>query len=80
MEALKELGERVTVLLERIRFLVQENGDLFEKNKKLCIECDAFRSTIKNDTIQFDQEKKSTKIVVEELIKSIDAMTKSESL
>ena len=72
MEVLKELGERIAVLLERVKSLKQEN-------EKLRVECDFFRSAMKDETTQFDQEKQSTRIAVEELIHSIDTLTKGES-
>lgn len=77
MEVLKVLEDKVNVLLEKLNALKVENAQLVESNEELEKRCKAMESSLQADaqrTSDLDREKDLTKSVVDDLIKSIDAL------
>ena len=84
MDAFKILEEKVAVLIERLQQAKQEvtrlsdeNSRLSGENEQLVIKVKALEDALMVDTERIDkldQEKTITKMVVDDLIKNIDAL------
>ncbi|MCL5875861.1 MAG: hypothetical protein M1114_05305 [Candidatus Dependentiae bacterium] len=84
MDAFKILEEKVAVLIERLQqakqevaHLSDENSRLSGENEQLVIKVKALEDALMVDTERIDkldQEKTITKMVVDDLIKNIDAL------
>lgn len=77
MDAFKVLEEKVVLLVERVASLKKENESLLQKNEELQAKISALEESLLADTRQLDSlnaEKEVTKMVVDDLIKNIDAL------
>ena len=77
METLQILEKKMELLIGFIHELKASNIQLIEKNIELTGKLEALESSlfVENECIEkLSQEKKLTKIVVDDLIKSIDSM------
>ena len=74
MSTLKLLEEKLTCLAELVRELKTENAKLAEENAQLSAELSMLKSSLQ-DTLK---EKELTRIVVDDLIKSIDSLVENQ--
>ena len=81
MDAFKVLEEKIAFLVERISALKQENEKLATKNEKLHNKIQLLEESLLADAKKLDkldQEKTVTKMVVDDLIKSLDSLIEIE--
>lgn len=77
MDAFKVLEEKVVLLVERVASLKKENESLMKQNEELQLKVAALEESLLSDTHTLDSlhaEKEVTKMVVDDLIKNIDAL------
>lgn len=74
MSTLKLLEEKLTCLAELVKELKTENAKLAEDNAQLAAELSMLKSSLQ-DTLK---EKELTRIVVDDLIKSIDSLVENQ--
>lgn len=82
METLSVLEKKVVSLIDTIRQLKAENARLIEENRQLESKLTVMQGAVRDDAKrveELDQEKELTKMVVEDLIKSIDSLVESEN-
>ena len=81
MKALTKLEEKIAALVNAIQRLKADNAVLVEENARLTEKLELVESSIMTSTERIellDQEKARTKMVVDDLIKNIDSLVKSE--
>lgn len=81
MDAFKVLEEKIALLVERITSLKKENATLADKNKQLKSQVKLLEESLLADTQKIDklgQEQEVTKMVVDDLIKSIDSLIEKQ--
>ena len=74
MSMLKLLEEKLTCLAELVKEIKTENAKLAEENAQLSAEL----SMLKNSLQDSLKEKELTRIVVDDLIKSIDSLVENQ--
>ncbi len=82
MNILKQLEEKLTCLAELVRELKTENAKLAEENAQLAAELLLVQNALLDDSRRIDelkQEKELTRLVVDDLIKSIDSLVENQS-
>ena len=80
MNVLKQLEEKLICLAELVKELKTENAKLAEENAQLSAQLVMLQNALKDDTRRIDelkQEKELTRIVVDDLIKSIDSLVEN---
>lgn len=80
MNDLKLLAEKLNYLAELVNELKTENAKLAEENAQLSAELVMLQNSLKDDTQRIDelkQEKELTRLVVDDLIKSIDSLVEN---
>ncbi len=81
METLSVLEKKVVSLIDIIKQLKTENARLVEENEQLATKLTMMQSVVHNDAKrveELDNEKALTKMVVDDLIKSIDSLVQDE--
>lgn len=81
METLSVLEKKVVSLIDIIRQLKAENARLAEENTQLVTKLTLMQGVVHDDAKrveELDQEKALTKMVVDDLIKSIDSLVEGE--
>ena len=81
METLSVLEKKVVSLIDTIRQLKAENARLVEENTQLVTKLTLMQGVVHDDAKrveELDQEKALTKMVVDDLIKSIDSLVEGE--
>lgn len=81
METLQVLGEKITSLIELTQKLQAENATLAEENVQLVAKLKMLEGSMVSDGDRMEalnQEKALTKMLVDDLIKSIDSLVPSE--
>lgn len=81
MDAFKLLEEKIVSLIDRINDLQHTKIDLEERNIELQSKIKQLEETLMADVQRLDkldQEKSITKLVVEDLIKSIDSLVEKQ--
>ncbi len=81
MDAFKLLEEKIASLIARVSELQQIKLDLEAQNVDLHLRIKSLEETLMADTHKLDtlaQEKNITKLVVEDLIKNIDALVEKQ--
>ena len=81
MEVLTVLEKKVAFLIGTIKELKAENARLMEENAQFAAKLSTVEKSLLNDTQrveELDQEKALTKMVVDDLIKSIDSLIESD--
>ena len=81
METLSLLEKKVISLIDTIRQLKAENARLVEENAQLATALTMTQGVVHNDAKrveELDQEKALTRLVVDDLIKSIDSLIEGE--
>jgi chromosome segregation ATPase len=79
---LKLLEEKIVCLAELIKELKTENAKLAEENAQLAAKLLMLENLLQDDTQRLDalkQEKELTRLVVDDLIKSIDSLVENQS-
>lgn len=79
---LKQLEEKLICLAELVRELKTENAKLAEENAQLSAQLIMLQNALKDDTQRIDalkQEKELTRLVVDDLIKSIDSLVENQN-
>lgn len=76
METLSMLEEKVSLLLDLIKDLKEKNSRLVEEKSLLLEKIETIQSSSLKNNQQVEEEKALTKIVVDELIHSIDLFVK----
>lgn len=82
MEILSVLETKVVSLIDTIRQLKAENTRLIEENEQLTSKLAVMQGAVRDDAKrveELDQEKALTKMVVDDLIKSIDSLVEGET-
>ncbi len=82
MNMLKQLEEKLICLAELVRELKTENAKLAEENAQLSAQLVMLQNALKDDTQRIDQlkqEKELTRLVVDDLIKSIDSLVENQN-
>lgn len=82
MNVLKQLEEKLICLAELVRELKTENAKLAEENAQLSAQLVMLQNALKDDTQRIDalkQEKELTRLVVDDLIKSIDSLVENQN-
>lgn len=82
MNSLKLLEEKLISLAELIKELKTENAKLAEENAQLSAKLMMLHNSLQDDTRCLDelkQEKELTRLVVDDLIKSIDSLVENQS-
>jgi len=82
MNVLKLLEEKLVCLAELVKELKTENAKLAEENAQLSAELIMLQNSLKDDCKRIDelkQEKELTRLVVDDLIKSIDSLVENQS-
>jgi hypothetical protein len=82
VEILSALEKKVVSLIDIIKQLKAENARLIEENVQLVSKLTAMQGIVHEDAKrveELDQEKALTKMVVDDLIKNIDALVESEN-
>lgn len=83
METLNTLEKKVVSLIERIRELKAENEHLLNENMQLLAKLETVEKSMLSETKRsddLDQEKALTKLMVDDLIKSIDMLVEKENV
>jgi regulator of replication initiation timing len=75
MDALTVLEDKVRGLVSHVGTLKTENNRLTEENLQLREQLDALETLILKDKSETSQDRELTKMVVDGLIESIDALT-----
>ena len=81
METLSILEKKVVSLIDIIRELKAENARLVEENTQLVVKLTMMQGAVQEDAKrveELDQEKALTRMVVDDLIKNIDALVEGE--
>ena len=81
METLSDLQEKIEQLIILVKELKNENTKVDKENKQLAKKLQSIESTSannENDVKELSSEKARTKMVVDDLIKSIDSFIKTE--
>lgn len=81
METLNILEKKVISLIDTIRQLKAENARLVEENAQLMMSLTMTQGIVHSDAKrveELDQEKALTRLVVDDLIKSIDSLIEGE--
>ncbi len=81
METLSVLEKKVISLIDIIKELKAENARLVEENTQLAAQLSSMEKSVTVDAQrveELDQEKALTKLVVDDLIKSIDTLIEGE--
>ena len=79
---LKQLEEKLICLAELVKELKTEHAKLAEENAQLTAQLVMLQNALKDDTRRLDelkQEKELTRVVVDDLIKSIDSLVENQS-
>ena len=82
MNTLKVLEEKVTTLISRIKELEAENKTLTAENTQLTAKLESMENSMLSDIQRIDaldQEKALTKMVVDDLINSIDSIVEGNN-
>ena len=82
MNMLKQLEEKLICLAELVKELKTENAKFAEENAQLTAQLVMLQNALKDDTRRLDelkQEKELTRVVVDDLIKSIDSLVENQS-
>lgn len=82
MNILKQLEEKLICLAELVKELKTENAKLAEENAQLSAQLIMLQNALKDDTQRIDElneEKKLTRLVVDDLIKSIDSLVENQN-
>jgi regulator of replication initiation timing len=83
MNVLKQLEEKLICLAELVKDLKTENAKLAEENAQLSAQLIMLQNALKDDSQRLDalkQEKELTRLVVDDLIKSIDSLVENPKL
>jgi hypothetical protein len=81
METLQALKERIVQLIEKIKELSSKNEQLLMENEELGQKILSMESALLNNNQNLEdlvQEKSKTKHIVDDLLKSIDALISNE--
>ncbi len=81
MKTLSDLKEKIEQLIILVKELKNENTKVDKENKQLAKKLQSIESTSannENDVKELSSEKARTKMVVDDLIKSIDSFIKTE--
>lgn len=76
METLSMLEEKISLLLDLVKDLREKNSRLAEEKSLLLEKIDVLQSSSLKNNQEIEEEKALTKIVVDELIHSIDLFVK----
>jgi regulator of replication initiation timing len=82
MNTLKVLEEKLVVLAELVKEIKTENAKLAEENAQLAARLLMLQNSLQEDSRRIDElrhEKELTKVVVDDLIKSIDSLVENQS-
>lgn len=79
MEPLSVLEEKVSLLLDLVKGLKEQNACLEKVNSDLLQKIELLESSTLDQNQQVADEKALTKIVVEDLIRSIDSFVQKEN-
>lgn len=82
MNVLKQLEEKLICLAELVKELKTENAKLAEENAQLSAQLSMLQNAFKDDSKRIDelkQEKELTRLVVDDLIKSIDSLVENQN-
>jgi regulator of replication initiation timing len=80
MESMQVLEQKVGLLVARIKDLQSQISNLLQENTDLKRKLDALETTLLAGQESMEEEKAITKIAVEELIKSIEAIMPQDQL
>lgn len=83
MNILKQLEEKLLCLAELVKELKTENAKLAEENAQVSAQLVMLQNALKDDSERIDelkQEKELTRLVVDDLIKSIDSLVENPKL
>jgi len=80
MESMQVLEQKVALLVAKIKELQTQISNLLQENSDLKHKLDALETTLLNGQESIEEEKAITKIAVEELIKSIEAVIPHDQL
>lgn len=82
MNVLKQLEEKLICLAELVKELKTENAKLAEENAQLSAQLVMLQNALKDDVKRIDElkhEKELTRLVVDDLIKSIDSLVENQN-
>lgn len=82
MNPLKQLEEKLVTLADLVKELKSENAKLAEENAQLIARLTQLQNSLHVDTQKIDelkQEKEITRLIVDDLIKSIDTLVENQS-
>lgn len=82
MNTLKVLEDKLIVLAELVKELKTENAKLAEENAQLEAKLLMLQNSLQEDSRRIDElrhEKELTRVVVDDLIKSIDSLVENQS-
>ena len=82
MDLLKILEEKLATLVELVKDLKTENAELAQDNAQLKMKLSMLEKSLQGDEQciqELKQEKELTKLCVDDLIKSIDALVENQS-
>ena len=77
MSIIKVLEEKLVSLVELVKDLKTENAKLAEENAQLAAKLAMLEASLQDDSQRIDElkhEKELTKLVIDDLIKSIDSL------
>lgn len=83
MDVLKILEEKLATLIELVKELKTENAELAQDNAQLKMKLSMLEKSLQGDEQclqELKQEKELTKLCVDDLIKSIEALVENQSL
>ena len=81
MASIKVLEDKLVGLLELVKDLKTENAKLAEENAQLAAKLVMLESSLRDDSQrmdEFEREKERAKLVIDDLIKSIDSLVGSQ--
>ena len=81
MEKLQVLEQKISSLIEVAQKLKKENAQLVENSAQLAAKLAAMEKSLMGDNErieEFDKERKLTKTIVDDLIRSIDSLVENE--
>jgi len=78
MDMLAILEEKIKGLAQLVSQLKAENAKLIDDNKRLLDQVESLETSVLKDRSEVNQEKELTRLVVDGLIESIDALVESE--
>lgn len=81
MEILKKLEEKIANLVDLVKDIKTENAKLAEENAQLTAKLELLEHNIDSDVKRIDklkEEKESTKLIVNDLIKNIELLVENQ--